>query len=66
VSGGLLEFTWEADHQTLGEALDEAARRVTSYLGKTTGKSRLLCLLMFWNADSKSAALHGRQMEKAA
>ena len=36
VSGGLLEFLWDADHQTLGEVLDEAARRVTSYLDKTT------------------------------
>jgi hypothetical protein len=32
VSGGLLEFLWNADHQTLGEMLDEAARRITSYL----------------------------------
>jgi len=36
VSGGLLEFLWDADHQTLGEVLDEAERRVTSYLDKTT------------------------------
>jgi ActR/RegA family two-component response regulator len=36
VSGGLLEFLWDADHQTFGEELDEAARRGTSYLDKTT------------------------------
>jgi len=34
VSGGLLEFLRDADHQTFGEALDEAASTVTSYLDK--------------------------------
>jgi hypothetical protein len=35
VSGGLLEFLRDADHQTLEEAFDEAVRRVTSYLNKS-------------------------------
>jgi len=34
MSGGLLEFLRDADHQTLEEAFDEAVRRVTSYLEK--------------------------------
>jgi hypothetical protein len=34
VSGGLLEFLKNADHQTLEGAFDEAVRRVTSYLKK--------------------------------
>jgi hypothetical protein len=33
VSGGLLEFAWDADHQTLKEALDEAVSRTLPYLG---------------------------------
>jgi len=31
-SGGLLEFLWDADRQTLEEAFDEALRRVAPYL----------------------------------
>ena len=34
VSGGLLEFVWDTDHQTLKEALDEAVSRALPYLGK--------------------------------
>jgi hypothetical protein len=29
VPGGLLEFLWDADHQTLEEAFDKAVRSVT-------------------------------------
>jgi hypothetical protein len=31
LSGGLLEFLWDTDHQTLEEALSEAVRKVTPY-----------------------------------
>jgi len=34
MSGGLLEFVWDADHQTLKEALDEAVSTALPYLGK--------------------------------
>jgi hypothetical protein len=53
-SGGLLEFLWNADHQTLTEGrFHEALRRVTPYLEKLLEEAPL-CVLASWNAKSKA------------
>ena len=54
-SGGLLEFLWNADHQTLAEGrFHRAVRRVTPYLEELLEEAPL-CVLALWNAKSKAA-----------
>src|ERR1700693_3867908 len=57
-SGGLLEFFWDADHQTLEEAFDEPVRRVTPiYRNTIRKKEAALCLLAWWSATRKLAEM---------
>lgn len=55
VSGGLLEFLWDADHQTLEGASDTAVRMVTPISKNHRKKEAPLCLLVLWNANRKLA-----------
>ena len=55
LSGGLLEFLWDADHQTLEEAFDEAVRRGYVISRNYRKKEAPLCLLVLWNANRKLA-----------
>ena len=50
-SGGLLEFRWDADHQTLEGAFDA----VPGISRKTIWKKETrLCLLVWWNANRQA------------
>jgi quinol monooxygenase YgiN len=54
VSGGLLEFVWDTDHQTLKEALDEAVSRALPYLGKLLEEGGTSMFARFVECQSKA------------